>query len=84
MQQGTELQVLGFDSISNGVVHLYHVTDGESTGYISGEYTAATPELATEIYDRFGSYSIHMGRLDRWGGGDGRLARLLPAREGKL
>lgn len=72
VQQGTELQVLGFDSISNGVVHLYHVTDGESTGYISGEYTVATPELATEIYDRFGSYSIHMGRLDRWGGGDGR------------
>ena len=71
VEQGTELQVLGFDSISNGVVHLYHVTDGESTGYISGEYTAATPELATEIYDRFGSYSIHMGRLDRWGGGDG-------------
>ena len=33
VEQGTELQVLGFDSISNGVVHLYHVTDGESTGY---------------------------------------------------
>ena len=24
-----------------------------------------------QIYDRFGSYSIHLGRLDRWGGGDG-------------
>ena len=70
VEQGTELRVLGYDTVSNGVVHLYHVTDGTSTGYISGEYTAATAELASGIYDRFGSYAVHLGREDRWGGGD--------------
>ena len=84
VEQGTELQVLGFDSISNGVVHLYHVTDGSSTGYISGEYTAATEELANSIYDRFGSYSVHLGRTDRWGGGDGGSLDYYPREKAKF
>ncbi len=69
-EQGTELSVLGYDYLTNGVVHLYKVSYGDETGYISGEYTADTLEEAMEIYDRFGVYMIHSGREDRWGGGD--------------
>ena len=69
-EQGTELQVLGYDFLQNGVVHLYEVSYGNEKGYISGEYTTDTLEKALEIYDRFGVYMIHSGREDRWGGGD--------------
>ena len=72
VEQGTELTVLGYDETSNGVVHLYHVrTQSGKTGYISGNYTAATYEDAMEVYDRFGVYMTHASREDRYGGGDG-------------
>lgn len=70
VEQGTELTVLGYDYLENGYVHLYEVRSGEHTGYISGLYTACTLEEATEVYDRFGIYSIHSSRADRYGGGD--------------
>ena len=69
--QGTELAVTGYDRLDSGVVHLYEVSSGGKTGYISGEYTATTPEAATEIYDRFGVYATHAAREDLYGGGDG-------------
>lgn len=69
-EQGTELQVLGYDYLTNGVVHLYEVSYGNETGFISGEYTTDTLEKSMEIYDRFGVYMIHSGREDVWGGGD--------------
>ena len=70
VEQGTELPVVGYDYLENGVVHLYEVRYGGETGYISGQYTAGTLEAATEVYDRFGVYSIHSGRGDTYGGGD--------------
>ena len=70
VEQGTELSVLGYDYLENGVVHLYEVRCGGETGFISGKYTASTLEAATEVYDRFGVYSVHAGRGDVYGGGD--------------
>ncbi len=70
VEQGTELPVVGYDYLENGVVHLYEVRYGGETGYISGQYTAGTLEAATEVYDRFGVYSVHSGRGDTYGGGD--------------
>ena len=64
--------------MTDGVVHLYEVTNGEETGYISGEYTASTQESAMEVYDRFGTYMIHAGRADRYGGGDGESLDYYP------
>ena len=71
VEQGTELKVKSYDYLMDGVVHLYEVQFGNASGYISGEYTAATKEGALEIYDRFGIYLVHSGREDAWGGGDG-------------
>lgn len=70
VEQGTELPVTGYDYLENGVVHLYEVRYGGETGYISGKYTECSLEAATEVYDRFGIYSIHAGRGDSYGGGD--------------
>ena len=69
--KGTELKVLGYDYLENGAVHLYQVQNGDSIGYISGLYTAATAEEADEVYDRFGVHMTHSLRGDSWGGGDG-------------
>lgn len=71
LEKGSELQVLGYDYLENGAVHLYRVKSGNEVGYISGLYTAATAEEADEIYDRFGVYMTHSMRGDTWGGGDG-------------
>ena len=70
VEQGTELTVLGYDYLTNGIVHLYHVSSNGKTGYISGSYTAATYEDSMEVYDRFGVYMTHASREDRYGGGD--------------
>ena len=78
LEKGTELKIVGYDYMTDGVVHLYEVTNGEETGYISGEYTASTQESAMEVYDRFGTYMIHAGRADRYGGGDGESLDYYP------
>ena len=53
LEKGTELKIVGYDYMTDGIVHLYQVTAGEETGYISGEYTASTQEAAIEACDRF-------------------------------
>ena len=78
LEKGTELKIVGYDYMTDGIVHLYQVTAGEETGYISGEYTASTQEAAIEAYDRFGVYMIHAGRADRFGGGDGESLDYYP------
>ena len=78
LEKGTELKIVGYDYMTDGVVHLYEVTNGEEKGYISGEYTASTQESAMEVYDRFGTYMIHAGRADRYGGGDGESLDYYP------
>lgn len=80
VEQGEELSVIGYDKLSNGVVHLYHVrTQRGKTGYISGKYTDTTYEDAVEVYDRFGIYMTHSSREDRYGGGDGGSLYYAPA-----
>ena len=78
LEKGTELKIVGYDYMTDGIVHLYQVTAGEETGYISGEYTASTQEAAIEAYDRFGVYAIHAGRGDKWGGGDAESLDYFP------
>ncbi len=70
VEKGAELHVLDYEGTTNGVVDLYRVSYQGEVGYISGQYVAATPEAANEVYDRFGVYAIHAGRGDRLGGGD--------------
>ena len=84
VEQGTELKVTGYDSLQNGVVHMYAVTVNGESGYISGSYTAATLEEATEIYDRFGVYATHAARGDQYGGGDAASLDYYPREKGSF
>ncbi len=76
--QGTALTVLGYDSLYNGVVNLYRVSCQGQTGYISGQYVCTSEDEAKEVYDRFGVYTVHAGRGDDWGGGDGESLDYYP------
>ena len=78
VEKGTQLQVLGYEGTTNGVVDLYEVSYQGETGYISGQYVATTEEEANEVYDRFGVYAIHAGRGDRLGGGDAESLDYFP------
>ena len=78
LEKGTQLQVLGYEGTTNGVVDLYEVSYQGETGYISGQYVATTEEEANEVYDRFGVYAIHAGRGDRLGGGDAESLDYFP------
>ncbi len=84
LEKGTELKIVGYDYMTDGIVHLYQVTAGEETGYISGEYTASTQEAAIEVYDRFGIYMIHAGTRGPLWRRRRREPRLLPPPEGEL
>lgn len=64
--------------------HMYAVRVGGETGYISGAYTASTLEAATEIYDRFGVYTVHAAREDRYGGGDAGSLDYYPRAKGEF
>ena len=78
VEKGTQMQVLGYEGTTNGVVDLYEVSYQGETGYISGQYVATTEEEANEVYDRFGVYAIHAGRGDRLGGGDAESLDYFP------
>ena len=78
VEKGTQMQVLGYEGTTNGVVDLYEVSYQGETGYISGQYVATTEEEANEVYDRFGVYAIHAGRGDKWGGGDAESLDYFP------
>ena len=84
LEKGTELKIVGYDYMTDGIVHLYQVTAGEETGYISGEYTASAQEAAIEVYDRFGVYMIHAGRADPLWRRRRREPRLLSQTKGEL
>ncbi len=78
VEQGTSLAVLGYEGIEDGVVDTYRVKYGSETGFIKGMYVTSTYDAATEVFDRFGVYSIHAGRGDVWGGGDAESLDYFP------
>ncbi len=69
-EKGAALQVNGCDYVlADGSVHMLRVRYGEAEGYVMPKYLAQTLEDALANYDN-GSYGIHAGRGNRYGGGD--------------
>ena len=67
--KGAAVTVTGYDYLEkDGSAHMYRVTLGEEEGYIMPWYLAENEESALANYDG-GSYAIHAGREDRYGGG---------------
>lgn len=70
-KKGSELEIIDFDSLTEGVVDIYTVKTGEQTGYVYGKYLVTTYEAAMANYDAGGLYAIHAAKEDRYGGGSG-------------
>lgn len=67
--KGTAVTVIGFDYLQeDGSAHMYRVTFGENEGYMMPWYLVNNEAEALANYDG-GSYAIHAGREDRYGGG---------------
>ena len=86
--KGAALEVKGCDYVNaDGSVHAYRVILGEQEGYVPPHYLVQSPDEALANYDN-GSYHVHAGRGDRYGGGDaGSLdyfPREKPAIEGNV
>ena len=83
-EKGQALQVNGCDYLcEDGQVHMYRVTWGEDTGYIMPWYLADTEEAALANYDD-GSYAIHAGRENRYGGGGAADLDYYPREKGAI
>lgn len=82
--KGTAAQVTGYDYLyEDGEVHMYRVSiDGEE-GYILPWYLADNETDALANYDD-GSYAIHEGREDRYGGGGAANLDYYPREKGPI
>lgn len=67
--KGTAVTVTGFDYLEeDGTAHMYRVAQSEGEGYIMPWYLSENEADSLANYDG-GSYAIHAGREDRYGGG---------------
>lgn len=68
-EKGTGVTVTGYDYLlPDGNAHMYRVALGENEGYIMPWYLTGTEEEALANFDN-GSYAIHAGRGNLYGGG---------------
>ena len=68
-EKGQAVEVTGCDyAYEDGTVHMYRVTCGDREGYIMPWYLAENEADALANYDS-GSYAVHAGRENRYGGG---------------
>ena len=83
-QKGTPAAVTGYDYLlENGEVHMYRVMLGDQEGYILPWYFACYEEDALANYDT-GSYTIHAGRENRYGGGGAGDLDYYPREKGPI
>ena len=83
-EKGTAVEVTGCDYLlEDGRVHMYRVRIGEAEGYILPWYLADSQEEALANYDN-GSYSIHAGRGNRYGGGSADNLDYFPREKGPI
>ena len=83
-EKGTAVNVTGYDYLlDDGAVHMYRVALGDSEGYIMPWYLAENEESALANYDN-GSYAIHAGREDRYGGGGAANLDYFPRNKGPI
>ena len=83
-EKGTEVRIIGHDYLmEDGQVHMYRVSMGGDEGFILPWYLADSQEAALENYDN-GSYAIHAGRGNRYGGGSADNLDYFPREKGPI
>ena len=83
-EKGSALSVIGCDYVDEtGEAHMYRVTCGEQEGYVMPWYVTGSEEEALANYDD-GSYAIHEGRGNRYGGGGAANLDYYPREKGEI
>lgn len=83
-EKGTAVNVTGYDYLlQDGAAHMYRVSFGENEGYIMPWYLVEQEADALANYDN-GSYAIHAGREDRYGGGGAANLDYFPRNKGPI
>ena len=83
-EKGQSLEVTGFDYLQeDGTAHMYRVALDGAEGYIMPWYVVDNEADALANYDA-GSYAIHAGREDRYGGGGAANLDYFPREKGVI
>ena len=70
-KKGSKLEIIGYDKLNDdGSVNMYKVKYNDLEGYAYSKYLLKTKEEALIYYDHNGTYSVHVKRGNRFGGGD--------------
>ena len=69
IKKGEQLEIIGYDKITNGKVNMYKVKYNNQEGYVYEKYLKQDEEEALKNYDN-GYFQIHLNRNDVLGGGD--------------
>lgn len=71
LRKGDKIDILGFNELkSDGTVDYYKTKVNDEEGYFNSNYLVLTEEDAKKNYDEEGIYKIHLGRTNKYGGGD--------------
>ena len=60
--KGEELEIVGFDEVNDGVVHMYKVKYNDTYGYVYSKYLTDDLDLANANYNENGVYDTHKDR----------------------
>ena len=83
-QKGQAVEITGYDYLlQDGSVNMYHVSMNGEEGYIMPWYLAPSEADALANYDN-GSYAIHAGRENRYGGGGAAELDYYPRQKGAI
>ena len=58
-KKGNELEVVGYNQITKGIVDIYKIKTGEITGYIYAKYTAFDKDSAFAYYEKEKYHDVH-------------------------
>ena len=69
IKKGEQLEIIGYDNITDGKVNMYKVRYNNKEGYVYEKYLNQNEEEALKNYDN-GYFEKHLNRNDILGGGD--------------
>ncbi len=85
LKKGDKIEILGFNKLqSDGTVDFYKTKVGDEEGYFNSQYLVSTEEEAKKNYDEEGIYKIHLGRTNKYGGGNAGTLDYYPVEKPKF
>ncbi len=63
VKKGNKLEILDYDTMNeNGIVNMYKIKSGDTTGWVYGKYLVDSEELAKANYNENGVFDTHKDR----------------------